>query len=67
MVFTMLVAVYTVHWGVFSNQKQGMEYPLTLAVVLAALGLLGAGRLKISALFPCCSCRVSGANGSTES
>jgi putative oxidoreductase len=66
MVFTMLVAVYTVHWGVFSNQNQGMEYPLTLAVVLLALGLLGPGRLKIPARIGTRRGKLAGGNDSAE-
>lgn len=43
MVFTMLVASFVAHGGGFSAQTGGMEYSLTLAVVLASLGLLGGG------------------------
>ena len=43
MVVTMLVASFVAHGGGFSAQTGGMEYPLTLAVTLASLGLLGAG------------------------
>lgn len=43
MVFTMLVAAFVAHGSGFSAQTGGMEYPLTLAVVLASLGLLGGG------------------------
>ena len=42
MVFTMLVASFVGHTG-FNAQTGGMEYALTLAVVLFSLGLLGAG------------------------
>jgi len=42
--FTMLVAAFTAHSG-FNAASGGMEYPLTLAVVVAGLGLLGPGRL----------------------
>jgi len=44
--FTMLVAAFTAHSG-FSATSGGMEYPLTLAVIVAGLGLLGPGRLAI--------------------
>lgn len=47
LVFTMLVASFVVHGGAFSVQNGGMEYPLTLAVVAAAAGLLGPGRYTI--------------------
>lgn len=49
MVFTMLVASFVAHSG-FNAQTGGMEYSLTLAVVLAALGLLGPGDWTISKL-----------------
>jgi len=45
--FTMLVAAFTAHAGAFDASAGGMEYPLTLAVVVAALGLLGPGRLAL--------------------
>ena len=48
--FTMLVASFVVHRGAFSVQQGGMEYPLTLAVILMGLGLTGGGRLAASAL-----------------
>lgn len=47
MVVTMLVASFMVHGGAFSAQANGMEYPLTLAFVLAGLGLTGAGRISL--------------------
>lgn len=50
MVFTMIVACVTAHAGGFSAQAGGMEYPLTLAFVLAGLGLTGAGRFTLPAL-----------------
>lgn len=43
---TMIVAALT-HTG-FSAQTGGMEYPLTLAIVTAGLGLTGGGRLALS-------------------
>jgi putative oxidoreductase len=46
MVFNMTVAIVMVHSGAFSIQKGGMEYALTLAVVLAAVSLCGPGRLS---------------------
>ena len=43
MVITMLVAVVTAHHG-FDAGQGGAEYPITLAAMLAALGLIGPGR-----------------------
>jgi len=43
MVITMLVAVATAHHG-FDAGQGGAEYPITLAAMLAALGLIGPGR-----------------------
>ena len=50
MVFTMLVAAFVGHSG-FDIQQGGMEYPLTLAVVLASLGLQGPGEWTIARIF----------------
>lgn len=47
MSFNMFVASFVVHWGAFDARNQGMEYPLTLAVVLAGLALTGPGRLAV--------------------
>ena len=41
------VAIFKVHLGGFSGQSGGMEYPLTLAVVAAAMGMLGPGRFAM--------------------
>ena len=60
MAFNMAVAVATVHLhNGFSAMKSGMEYPLTLGVVLLALVFTGPGRFKLCGLFPggCCCCR----------
>jgi putative oxidoreductase len=43
LVITMLVAIVKVHPNAFSARKNGMEYPLTLAVMTAGIGLLGPG------------------------
>ena len=43
---TMLVAAFSAHTG-FGSQTGGMEYPLTLAISAAGLGLIGAGRFAI--------------------
>jgi putative oxidoreductase len=45
--FTMLVAAFSAHSG-FNGATGGMEYPLTLAVFSAGLGLLGPGRIAVS-------------------
>lgn len=47
LVFAMLVASFWVHGGAFSVQHDGMEFPLTMAFVLAGLGLTGPGRLNL--------------------
>ena len=44
LVITMLVASFMVHGGAFSAQANGMEYPLTLALVTLGIGLTGPGR-----------------------
>lgn len=46
--FTMFVAAFMVHGGAFGAQNNGMEYPLTLAVVTAGVGLVGPGRLTLA-------------------
>ena len=50
MAFTMLVAILTAHRGAFDARAGGMEYPLTLGVVLVALALVGPGRLTVGKL-----------------
>lgn len=47
--FTMLVAAFTAHSG-FDVLKGGNEYPLTLAFVVAGLGLTGAGNVTAFAV-----------------
>ena len=44
---TMLVAAFVAHGQAFDIQKGGMEYPLTLAVIVLALGLAGPGRFNV--------------------
>ena len=51
MVVTMLVASFVAHGGGFNAQTGGMEYALTLAVVLASLGLLGGGDWTLERFF----------------
>ena len=46
--FTMLVAAFMVHGHAFSSQNDGLEYPLTLAVVTIGIGLIGPGRLTVT-------------------
>ena len=50
MIFTMLVAVFVAHKDAFDAQKGGMEYALTLAVMLFALTIMGPGRLTLPRL-----------------
>jgi putative oxidoreductase len=50
LVITMLVACFAHRAGGFNSQNGGMEYPLTLSVVTAAIGLLGAGRFALGNL-----------------
>jgi putative oxidoreductase len=52
MAFTMLVAILTVHSSAFDAAAGGMEYTLTLGVVLVALALTGPGRLTVARLIP---------------
>ena len=47
LVITMAVACYAHSAAGFDSQKGGMEYPLTLGIVTAAIGLLGARRFSI--------------------
>ena len=49
--FTMFVAAFMVHGAAFGAQHGGMEYPLTLGVVLTSLVLMGPGRLSIDAMY----------------
>lgn len=50
-VAAMAIAVLKVHWknGLW-NAKGGIEYPLSLLLVAATLGLVGAGRFSVDAL-----------------
>ncbi|MGH2505304.1 MAG: DoxX family protein, partial [Ktedonobacterales bacterium] len=50
-VAAMAIAVLKVHWknGLW-NSKGGIEYPLSLLLVAATLGLVGAGRFSVDAL-----------------
>lgn len=43
LVFTMLVASFAVHGGKFNVQDGGMEFALTLAVMVAGVALIGPG------------------------
>ena len=54
--FTMFVAAFVVHGKAFGAGNGGMEYPLTLGIVLAGLILTGPGRLSLDALLlgRCC-------------
>ena len=48
--FTMFVAFFTAHKGVFSGAKQGGEYALSLGVFAIGLFFTGAGRYSIAGL-----------------
>ena len=50
LVATMLVASFAMHGGAFDSLKGGMEYPLTLALTVAGIGLTGPGRWTLAAL-----------------
>ena len=50
LVVTMMVAIFLVHGQAFDASKGGMEYPLTLALVLVGLGLTGPGALALGRL-----------------
>lgn len=50
LVVTMLVACFALRTGGFDSQKGGFEFPLTLAVVTTAVGLLGSGRYTLRAV-----------------
>jgi putative oxidoreductase len=47
LILMMLVASFTAHRGAFWVADNGMEFTLTLAVFLAALGILGPGRFTV--------------------
>jgi len=51
MAFTMAVAIATVHNSGFDVRTGGMEYALTLGVVLVALVLTGPGEFTLGRLF----------------
>lgn len=50
MVFNMLMAILLVHRGAFDLRNNGMEYALTLGVVLLGLGFTGPGKLSLAGL-----------------
>lgn len=50
MAFNMAVAIIAVHSAHFGLDQGGMEYALTLGVMLIALGLLGPGRISMDHL-----------------
>jgi len=52
LVVTMLVASFAAHPGKFSAQNGGMEYALTLGVMVAGLALIGPGDFTIRKLIP---------------
>ena len=57
---TMLVAAFLANGHAFDMQQGGMEYPLTLAVIVVALGLTGPGRFNTLNLY-----RVASRNNSS--
>lgn len=48
--FTMYVAAFAVHGDAFALQNHGMEYALTLAVVVTGLAFTGPGGLTVTSL-----------------
>ena len=58
MAFNMVVAIVTVHHGAFDARAGGMEFPLSLGVVLLALALIGPGRLTVGRIFSAAKARV---------
>lgn len=52
LVFTMLVASFKAHGGRFSLQDGGMEFALTLGVVVAGLALTGPGAFALERWLP---------------
>ena len=56
MVFTMGVAVYMAHAHTFSIEKNGVEYPLTLGVIMIGLLMMGPGRFRVPDFLPGTSC-----------
>lgn len=44
----MIVAITKVHWGRFSAQAGGMEYPLSVLAMLLAIMLAGPGRYSVA-------------------
>lgn len=63
MAFTMLVGIITVHNSAFGLQHNGMEYTLTLGVMLVALALTGPGRLTVGRLLSSVSREESAVGG----
>ncbi|MBI1368269.1 MAG: DoxX family membrane protein [Planctomycetes bacterium] len=60
MMFTMFVAITKVHWGHYDIQAGGMEFALTMFVMLLSLALIGPGRFSADALiFRGCCCGKS--------
>lgn len=61
MIINMLVAIVTVHMANgFDMQQHGMEYPLTLAVILIALGYTGPGAVNLGNMSSLCCCSGGG-------
>lgn len=60
LIFTMLVASFKVHGGAFGLQNNGMEYALTLAVVLLGLLFTGPGRFAFLSSAEMCPVKKAG-------
>lgn len=45
------VAIALVHTGAFDNANKGLEFPMTLAVALLAIALVGPGSISIDSVF----------------
>jgi len=48
----MFVAAFSAHWPKFDVREGGMEYPLTLAMAVVGVGLIGPGSLTLRRFFP---------------
>lgn len=51
LVITMLVACSALRANGFDSQKGGFEFPITLGILTAAIGLLGPGRFSLTRVF----------------
>lgn len=51
LIFTMIVAIVTVHWGKGFNPSGGYEIPVYYIIMLFTLLVFGSGRLSLDYLF----------------